>query len=360
MAKNTKKATNAGVNAITGFALQRNTALYLILDKYDSKYKDANYFVCIEHHEDCLICFLDKSNSIKTIEAYQSKKKSTDSWTLNNDFIKIIEKILCTGKDLICDTSYPKSEDYIHFLFFVTNQTVNLKKSSDSISIKEDNVCVKYNDLPSSIKDCIKQGIKNEDLHDELEKTSILWIDLSRIATNQEDQLVGKIERIFGDKIESARAALKLILELFRNIESTYNDNNVASLLDETKRVTSNEINQAFNIITTQSKCFTFWREQKSQICKSLEIPVKDRSLFQFHFESAFDYFKLESNAEYIQIKNFVIENFNSIDDAYDEVEMVVRLIDLLAKSRMTNLDNLQLKAVFFAAYFEANEIHQN
>lgn len=359
MAKKTIKATNAGVNAITGFALQRNTALYLILDKYESKYKDANYFVCIEHHEDCLICFLDKNNSIKTIEAYQSKKKSTDSWTLNGDFIKIIEKILCTGKELISDTSYPKSENYIHFLFFVTNQTVNLKKSSDSISIKEDNVCVKFNDFPSSIKDCIKQGVKNETLHDELKNTSILWIDFSRIAANQEDQLVGKIERVFGDKIESARAALKLILELFRKVESTYNDNNVASLLDETKRVTSHEINQAFNIITTKSKCFKFWREQKSQICKSLEIPVKDRNLFEYHFESAFDYFKSDDNTEYILIRKFTIDNFNSIDDAYDEVEMVDKLIALFT-NKTTNLDKLQLKAVFFAAYFEANKIYQN
>lgn len=74
MAKKTIKATNAGVNAITGFALQRNTALYLILDKYESKYKDANYFVCIEHHEDCLICFLDKNNSIKLLKRTNQKR----------------------------------------------------------------------------------------------------------------------------------------------------------------------------------------------------------------------------------------------------------------------------------------------
>lgn len=40
MAKKMNRATNAGVNAITGFALQRNTALYLILNDYESKYKD--------------------------------------------------------------------------------------------------------------------------------------------------------------------------------------------------------------------------------------------------------------------------------------------------------------------------------
>lgn len=50
------KAVNAGVTAQTGFELQRNCALLLILDDYTS-YKDKNFFVCIEHQDDFLFAF---------------------------------------------------------------------------------------------------------------------------------------------------------------------------------------------------------------------------------------------------------------------------------------------------------------
>lgn len=351
--KKTNKATNAGVNAITGFALQRNTVLYLILNNYESVYKNANYFVCLEHHDDCLICFLDENNHIETIDAYQSKKKSSNKWSLNKELLEIIEKILCTGKELVNDVSYPKSKEYSHSLFFVTNQTVELTQKSDSVTVKEDNACVNYNDLPDSIKNYIKTSIAKTELHNQLQRLNVLWIDLSRTAVNQEDQLVGKIERIFGNKIESARAALKLILELFQKIESTYNNGNVASLLDESKRVSSTEINNAFNIITTKSKCFKYWREQKRRICKDLNIPIQEQKLFEFHFESAFDYLKLDTCTEYLLIKNFVSEEYSSIKDAYDEIEMIDKLIKLFLSSKTTSLNDIQLKAVFFAAYFE-------
>lgn len=360
MSKKTNKATNAGVSAITGFALQRNTALYLILNEYESKYKNANYFVCLEHHDDCLICFLDQDNSIITIDAYQSKKKSSDSWTLTSDLLEIFEKILCTGKSLIEDNTYPKSQDYSHSLFFVTNQTVKLKKERDSIIINECKDHINYNELPKSIKECIKSAITDSSLHEQLDKLNVLWIDLSRKADNQEDQLVGKIERIFGDKIESAKAALKLILELFRKIEATYNNGNVASLIDSTKRVSSEDINKAFSIITTKNKCFNYWREQKTKICRLLKIPIQEQDTFRFNFESAFDYFKTDENTEHQLIKKFVFDNFNNIRDAYDEIEMVDKLISLFVSSRTTNLDNLQLKAVFFAAYFEVYKLKQN
>ena len=37
----------------------------------------------------------------------------------------------------------------------------------------------------------------------------------------------------------------------------------------------------------------------------------------------------------------------------FDEIEMIDRLIDLFIRSKTTSLSNTQLKAVFFAAYFE-------
>ncbi|PWB15761.1 hypothetical protein DCO44_05135, partial [Acinetobacter sp. AM] len=51
-----KKSVNGGVDAQVGFDFQRNCALYLLLDDYDS-FKEKNFFVCIEHHDDFLYCF---------------------------------------------------------------------------------------------------------------------------------------------------------------------------------------------------------------------------------------------------------------------------------------------------------------
>lgn len=42
----TKKSVNAGVDAKTGFALQKNIAIYLILESYNERFNDVNYFVC--------------------------------------------------------------------------------------------------------------------------------------------------------------------------------------------------------------------------------------------------------------------------------------------------------------------------
>lgn len=53
------KSVNAGVTAQQGFALQRNMALFLILDNYEKKFNDAKYFLALEHLEDIVFCFLD-------------------------------------------------------------------------------------------------------------------------------------------------------------------------------------------------------------------------------------------------------------------------------------------------------------
>ena len=44
--------TNSGVVAQSGFALQRNTAIYILLNNYHLKFQDRNYFICLEHHDD--------------------------------------------------------------------------------------------------------------------------------------------------------------------------------------------------------------------------------------------------------------------------------------------------------------------
>ncbi|MEI8641745.1 hypothetical protein P4S68_14105 [Pseudoalteromonas sp. Hal099] len=51
------KSVNAGVTAQQGFALQRNMALFVILDNFNDKFSGAKYFVSLEHLEDIVFCF---------------------------------------------------------------------------------------------------------------------------------------------------------------------------------------------------------------------------------------------------------------------------------------------------------------
>ena len=346
-------STNAGVDALTGFALQRNIALYLLLEGYNDKFKDANYFVCLEHHDDCIFCFFDENNSIQTIEAYQSKKKSPSNWTLNTDLIEILKKLLQTGTNLIKD-SIPKSSSYKHFLIFISNQTINLKSKTPkgSCSIKEDNISVEFNDLHKGIKDCITNKIQDSVLKSELVNLRFNWVDLNRTVEKQENQLVGQFESLFMDKVVDHRAAVKTLISLFRHIETRYNDGSIARLLDETKRVSSSEINDAIKVITSKSKCYKYWRDQKSNICKALDIKPINKDTFELAFESAFDFFKSIEEAEHLGVLYFVKSNIDKCETCTEE-ENVLELIDLFLSEQSPRFENLQLKAVVFAAVFE-------
>lgn len=353
----TKKAVNAGVDAKTGFALQKNIAIYLILESYNERFKDVNYFVCLEHHDDFLFCFLNDSNSIDVIEAYQSKKKSSRAWGLDATLCEIIKKLLETGKYLSDDNTVSKSDEYHHKLIFVSNQTINLqtgkKKETVRCSIKEDNTNIDYSDLPDPIKLKIRNDINPQLDNDELEKLKFIWIDLNKTVEKQINELAGQLERLFGSKIIYPRAAIQTLISLFDEIENRYNDGSVAKLLDESKRVSSNRINDAIGVITTKSKCFEYWRSQSREVRRLLKIKPMDENLFEQAFQSAFDFFKCEEEAEHYTILSFVRDNINSCT-SYDYEGIVAELIDKFNTLHNSKLTDIQLKAVFFAAFFQS------
>jgi hypothetical protein len=266
----TDKTINSGPDAQNGFALQRNTAIFLLLDNYFNKFQNKKYFVCLEHHEDFLFCFIDDNDEVSLIEAYQSKKKSPDIWRLNNELYQILSKLLKTGKELIKD-EITKSSVYNHILYFSSNQTINLehkpKKSEQlptiSVSIKADNPNSIFPILPDEIKVKIKSNITDINLHNELDNLSFIWIPFTTTEKEQENQLVGKIDEVFGNQIFDKRAAIDTLICLFRKIETTYNKGNTVKLLDKTKRVSNSEVENAFNILTTKAMCFDYWHKIK-------------------------------------------------------------------------------------------------
>ena len=162
------------------------------------KFKDKKYFIYLEHHDDFLFCFLDENSNAKSIEAYQSKKKSTGDWTLTQEMFKIISKLLKTGNNLIKD-KIKKTKNYYHHLYFSSNRTIFLedKVSKNNISIKEDNYLVAFKDLPETAKVWIYQSDKN-------------------IASNQIDYLRGQAEA-FCEQWSAHNTPLKSAYKILHN-----------------------------------------------------------------------------------------------------------------------------------------------
>lgn len=362
----TDKSINAGVDAQTGFALQRNSALFLLLDKYFTKFDGKQYFICLEHQDDFLFCFINENNEAELIEAFQSKKKSPDIWRANPEMFEIIGKLLKTGKDLILD-SIPKSLNYKHFLYFSTNQAINLEykpnkaenKPTIAASIKADNENVNFLSLPIEIQNKIKAGISETKLHNELENLSFLWIPFTQTVKEQENQLVGKMGEVFGDKIFNKRSAVQTVTRIFNEIEYIYNQKNKSPLLDKRKRVDNKTIENAINILTTQSKSFDYWHNEKENIVEALRIKQKDRISFEFAFSSAFDLFKVFENAEHRNILQFTKDNIDNCN-SFKSLDIVLELIELFKKSKNSLLNSLELNAIFFAAYFETTFKNEN
>lgn len=360
------KTVNSGPDAQTGFALQRNTALYLILENYYTKFKDKKYFICLEHHDDFLFCFLDEYDRAKSIEAYQSKKKSPNIWSLNAEMYEILSKLLNTSKNISTD-SIPKTYDCKNQLFFTSNQTMSLdyeiiedsKKKTKTVKIKEDNYSACYVDLPKELKVKIKNGISNSQLHGELENLYFFWIDLNRTVIKQENQLVGQLGLLFPKKISDPRAAIDSLISLFSKIEVIYNQGNISKLLDESKRVSSDEIESTLNILTTKSKAFEEWRDQKESVSDELKIKHFERDTFELKFHSAFDLFKVLTESEHQKILNYVRNNYLNCQ-GYKLGEIISELFDNFLKVNNSAFSGLDLKAIIYAAYFEATFKRQN
>ena len=241
------KAVNAGVTAQTGFELQRNCALLLLLENYDF-YKDKDFFLCIEHQDDFLFAFTtDNYKTLLKVETYQSKKKSGAVWKINADFGEVITKILGVGTTLRKD-NMPKSKIYGHVLTFISNTGMSLEynptkkvqssgEKPESCHINEQNEKQVFKDLPQSIQDrfntqvkkhCQNKLIKVDET--EFDNLSFQWIDFPKTAHKQKEALIGLMHTKFPHVVDS-KASIELFIELFKRVEQIYNQKDIASLL---------------------------------------------------------------------------------------------------------------------------------
>jgi len=356
------QAANAGVRAQTGFALQRNMALYILLDEYDKNFKDGNYFVSLESHEDLLFCFLNDKNEAIHIASYQSKKKSSGSWTITAAFSKVLLKVLGVGIDLIND-SIKKSSDYTHDLFFSSNATITLesnqtnKANTDSVIINEENCEIRFSELDADIRKTFEDKIIKKlttELKDQINNLNLKFIEFNRTDKEQKNQLEGKLTETFGRKISDKRAALDTLISKFHSIELIYNQGSIPKLLDVRKRVSSQEIEATLKIITTKSKAFDYWRAKKTEISIKLRVRPFEKDDFEHLFELSFDLFKDLKQAEHIKILIFVKNNYKQCL-GFTEEECVGEMFEEIKENQRPKFKDLELKAIIYAAYFEAS-----
>lgn len=363
------QSVNAGVTAQQGFALQRNMALFLILDNYGSKFDGAKYFLSLEHLEDILFCHLDDHGQAVKVETYQSKKKSVGNWSIDGELAEIVVKILKVGKSLLSD-SHPKCCSYNHDLYFSSNSSMKLstkvpaqddkaKTKTYSQTINEEDSEVVYSELNPVIQNAITQKLEkhdsynSEDLYQELGNLKFLYIDFNKTSKEQENQLRSKLEDIFNRRINDTHAALDAIFRLFKGVELTYNQKSIARLSDKSKQVHSQDINNAIEVITTKSKAFQFWRDHGRDISKKLEIRPFERDSFEMKFTLAFDLFKSEDEAEHQKILRFVKSHYHQCN-GFNEDDCIEELLDMFKQKNRSNIDDQTLKAIIYAAYFES------
>lgn len=345
-------------------------SLFLILDNYDSKFYGTKYFLSLEYLEDMLFCYLDEYGQAVKVETYQSKKKSVGNWSIDIELAEIIVKIPKVGKTLIADT-HPKCINYSHDLYFSSNTSMKLmtkvatlvgkKKSTKTYSqtVTEEYSEVTYIELDPIIQMAIAEKLaehdsyNSENLCDELGNLKFLYVDFSKTNKEQENQLRTKLEDIFDRKISDSKAALDSIFRLFKDVELTYNQKSVARLLDKSKQVHSQDINNAIEVITTKSKAFQFWRDHSRDISQKLGIKPFERDSFEMKFSLAFDLFKSKDEAEHQKILGFVKSNYLQCR-GYNEDECIEELVEIFSQKNSSNLDEQTLKATMYAAYFES------
>lgn len=342
------KAINAGVHATNGFELQKHCALYILFNSY-KKYQNSRYFICLEHHDDFLFCFLDDENSIKKVNAFQSKKASK-KWTLNSDFKILLKKILEVGISLNKDTMR-KSNNYEHNLIFTSNYEIDLTEK-----INVTNHTLKYKKLNKETKDTVEKYINSDDLIRQLEYVFFHYIDLPQSYKRQKDTLVGMFNDIFKDKVPDPKAAIDTLLLLLRDAENEFNQNSEIKLIDDKKRVSSQKINETINMLTTHKKLFNKWRDKKDELSKIFKIHPMDRDRFQEEFINSIEYFKDLKQAEHQKIFNFVKDYLPYTKSCYTDEDCMKATLNEFYKTKNTQLNNIEIKAAIFAACIQVLE----
>ena len=359
MTENTNISVNSGVQTNVGMEFQKHCTLYLLLDNYKT-IKEKKYFIILEHLEDIVFGYIDENDLLSKIETFQAKK-STNKWSLNK-LLEIFKKITEASQSIINDP-ITKSSSFTQTNYFATNNSIELKTRVNGETyieiINETNTDVKYSDLNINIKNKILEGNSDATFSAidkiNIENLSLKYVDITRTPKNQIEQLYGKSRVVFGDLIEDHKAGIDTLLYYLKSIESKFNQGGIALLSDKTKRLESEDINKAFNILTNKKRAYDFWRQKEKEICKVLNISLYDRTHFKLHYLNSFDNFKDLNESEHKKIYDFIELNKSFFHNHTDEEDCILEFYTEFNKQKTTTFRDVQLKAVISAGFVEIN-----
>lgn len=350
--------SNSGVQANVGFDFQRNTCIYVFLEKYNSL-KNQDYFIMLEHYDDIVFGFLNSSGELSEVTTYQAKKSST-VWTTNSVY-EIIHKISNSGIEILKD-SLPKSKTYCQNQHFITNHKIELdyKCSATSkkkiVRINETNETISYSSLDSDCQTTLKKGNAKVTFSatqiTHFDNLHFTYVDFAKNTKSQLEQLRGKFETIFGKTILDHSAARDTLIYHLKQIESTYNQGDIPKLGDANKRLESSKINNILNVLTTKNLALDFCRRKADIICEELLINVFDATTFELDFVNSLDEFKDLKQGEHQKIIQFIEGKKYIFSNYTNDVLCIKELYSLFLKERSTTLNPLQLKAAISAGYF--------
>lgn len=348
---------NAGVHANIGMDFQKNCTIYLFLEKYN-ELKNQRYFIVLEHLEDIVFGFLENDTELSKIETYQAKK-SSKKWT-SGTILEVIKKIAETSQSILDDT-HPKTSKFHQENYFATNHTIELKstvKKQDYVcTVNESTEVYEYKNLDQNIKDKLLNGNKKITFDSQnkanFETLQFRFIDLGRSSKSQLDQLNGMFISVFGDSLTDHKAALHTFYHALKTIENRLNQENIAKLSDNKKRIESSEIESILNILTTKKLAFDFWRDKGDEIRQELNINIFDATTFELHYHNSFDKFKDINESEHQKIFDFVEKNKQIFKNHSTDKDCMSDFIKTFDREKSSTLLSLQLKATIVAAYIE-------
>lgn len=350
--------SNSGVHANVGFDFQRNTCIYIFLEKYETL-KSHNYFIMLEHYDDIVFGFLNDIGELSQVTTYQAKKSST-VWTTNQVY-EIIQKISNVGIEILKDP-LKKSTDYTQSQHFITNHTIVLdyvcttSKKKKKFNINEINESVPYTLLDKDCQDNLAKGnskiIFNGEQTAHFSNLNFTFVDLGKNTKSQLQLLSGKFKSVFGKSILDHDAARDTFILRLREIEGTFNQGGVLRLDNKKKKIEASQIDDILKILTTKNLALDFCRKKADKICEELSINVFDAMAFELNFENSLDEFKDLTQGEHQKIIRFIEVKKSTFRNFTNDVHCIKALYESFLTEQNSTLSPLQLKASISAGYF--------
>ncbi|HHF2932009.1 TPA: hypothetical protein ACPJ0J_000861 [Vibrio alginolyticus] len=361
---------NSGVEALLGFEFQRNCALLLLLDNYES-YNSQNYFISIEHYDDFLFGFRDSNNQkIELIKSYQAKKLTDPKWTISA-LAEPTSKMLDVGKAIKSDVA-AKASSFSANLIFISDSVIELKSENlnkgkkgkakyDIERVKMDNPYMSYMELPDTLRNLVVTSVKsastNQYCDSEFDHLAYQWVDLPKTPRNQLAILETRVGESF-EGVPDAKAALLVLLSLFKNIEVLHNKRKKISLMDTQKILEGDAIRKAVKVINLERKALSFWRTCAEQICPKVKLPMGKANRASEYIGIAFELFKDKNNQEHKKIFNFV-KNNSFEEYCYSSADTIEMFVNEYYKSSIYS-NAIEREDVIFAivcAYVQTRDI---